>query len=735
MGDVVTAVDSGEARVQVGAYRGFLRGVARDARAREWLSRLGRHLRDQVGMVLTEGRHCNVRFAMPTDEGTVDVVVKSFACGGTVENIRSRQRGTKASCSWAAALHLYQHGVGTPEPLAWLEHDQDGRVRESYYVSVYLPDTISFKDALIGLYREEPDGTKLMALLQTVADAIRKMHASGFVHYDLGNQNILMRRKCSHIWGDVHFIDLNRGRIRAAVSDRERGRDLSRIALPSDFMRVFREMYVGGEPSRAFLTWEARYRGLYALHTSTRRLRHPVRELRKQTRSDTALEYPAPASIWIWDPLSRQPLVTMQRKERKKHFSLLRHAHVVWSSLRALPLSIYHYRAYLRDAFRSPRTFDGCVGVAVEWRADDTGRTLQALGALGPIPVLVRFYRHESKAAIAGAIELVRALHTQGHPVSVALLQDRAAVSNPLLWRFFVDEVLGAVCDVVELVEVGHAINRVKWGIWTFKEYRLLMRPIVSWRNTLPHVRFGGPAAIDFEYPYIPAALDVLPSDMRFGVLTHHLYVDRRGAPENPQGRFALVEKLALARAIGKAHKNCGDGLIVTEFNWPLAGTGIHSPVGAPYVSPGVRHNDPSVPEEEAAAYLLRYILIAIGSGLAERVFWWGLVAHGFGLIDDAGESWRERPAYLVLQAFLVRTKGLVFHRRTALQGEGGLVWCYAFNDASACHILSVLYTESPHDVQLAVSGVSSLLNAYGDTLPIESQHIRVGAMPIYVLM
>lgn len=720
---------------RIGPYEGCVRGFVADKAARAWLSRLGDHLAGTAGTVLTEGRHRNVLLTMPTSSGPVGVVVKSFACGGMIESLRSRQRGTKAWRSWMAAVHLHAHGVGTPEPLAWLERVENGRVRESYYVAAYLPDAISFKDALIALFRDEPDGTKLMTLLQTVADAIRKMHAAGFVHYDLGNQNILLRRLGDCTWGDVCFIDLNRGRVRDRVTDRERGRDISRITLPSDFLRVFREMYYAEVPTKPFKLWETRYRKRFAWHSRTRRWRHPIRERRQVIRHDTQATYPGAKSIWVWDPLSRQPLVTMQREDRKKHFALRRHLQSVWSPLRLLPFCHRHYQAFRATAFTQPRAFDGRVGVAVEWRPDDAGQTLAALHALGPIPVLVRFYRHEKEDAFAGAVGLVKALHDKGHPVSVGLLQDRKAVETPALWQSFVDSVLAAVGGFVELVEVGHAINRVKWGLWTFEEYRELLRPLVPWRARLPQVRFGGPAVIDFEYAYIPAALDHMPKGMQFDVLTHHLYVDRRGAPENPQGKFALLEKLALARAIAKAHRNCGDGLVITEFNWPLSGTGIHSPVGAPYVSPGVRQNDPSVDEDAAAAYMLRYILIAIGSGLAERVFWWSLVAHGFGLIDDVGGAWRERSGYLALKAFLSRTRGFVFQQRKQLRGTDGWVWSYDFYDDANQKRVSIVCAEGERSVPISVEEGMVARDTFGVRLNIEHQQVLVGGSPVYLVL
>jgi hypothetical protein len=162
-----------------------------------------------------------------------------------------------------------------------------------------------------------------------------------------------------------------------------------------------------------------------------------------------------------------------------------------------------------------------------------------------------------------------------------------------------------------------------------------------------------GPGAIDFEYPALLSVLRQWPAGVPLSALSHHLYVDRRGAPENPQGRFSTLEKLALARAIARRSPVCEDRLVVSEVNWPLRGTGVYSPLFAPYVLPGGGRNS-GVSEDEYGHYLLRYLCLALASGLAERVYWWRLVARGFGLVDDSDAgAWRPRPAYAMLRTFL----------------------------------------------------------------------------------
>jgi len=372
------------------------------------------------------------------------------------------------------------------------------------------------------------------------------------------------------------------------------------------------------------------------------------------------------------------------------------------------------------------------VGVALDVYAPGLEQRLALLDKLGTVPLMIRFYHHRGLEAAERAVSVVETLVQRGHPVSIALVQDRRAVREAASWTAFVDRVLERLATQVELVEAGHAINRVKWGVWDFGEYRQLMAPFADWQARVPSLCFGGPAMIDFEYAYIPPALDVLPAGLRFGALTHHLYVDRRGAPETPQGRFATLEKCALARSLAD---RAGGRVIVSEFNWPLAGTGVYSPVGAPYVSPGERHSDPSVSELEAAAYLFRYVLIAICSGLVERVFWWRLAAFGYGLVDDSTAGWRERPAFRVLAVLLRRFENSVFTERLVVPaadpvGKEGVLYRFETQDGRRW---SLAYTTAERCRIAVPVGTTQMSSAVGEELELDGNTVELGMMPVYL--
>lgn len=635
----------------LGPYGALIATAHRGPLLESWLTGIAAHVASPAARVLTARRHRVVVLSPPAGAAPGELAVKAFAPAGII----ARLRGGKARRTWHAAVYLHERGIGTPPPVACLERPRGSRLAESYFVSEFLPGRSSFKDELIRLFREEPACERFMALLEAVAAAVRRMHDAGFQHNDLGNQNILLRREAGGGWTDVAFVDLNRARLRGRpLSARERGRDLSRIHLPSDLRRVFLEMVCAPQaPERSLLRWERFSRARYAWHCATRAWRHPRRERRTRAAS-AATDYPPERDLWVWDERSGQAINLFVARNKRRLYPASRHLR---QAPAVLAVSLPAWRAY-RDlrasCFEAPVDLRGRVSVAISARVDRLEREREWLERLGRPPVHIRFLRHEAPAVWRHAVGAVRAFHAEGVPVSIALVQDREAVRRPDLWRDFARTVLDGVADCVAWAEVGHAINRVKWGFWSFAEYRRFLAATQAATAGFRGLRLTGPAAIDFEYPFVAAALRAAPEGFRFAALSHHMYVDRRGAPENRQGPFDLVGKLALARAVGLASGRCGDALIVSEVNWPLLGTGVYSPVGSPYESPGERKNDPSVTEPLYADYMLRYLLLALCSGMAERVAWWQLAARGYGLLDDSGAGdWRPRPAFQSLATFL----------------------------------------------------------------------------------
>lgn len=685
----------------LGAFRGVVNAEYRGTALPTALAVLSERLHAPDAVVLQEGRNRTVRLTLALEGGPLDVAVKRFGRQTAWKDRLAARRGTKAWRAYQAASHLHGRGVGTPAPVAVIERWVGRRLAESCLVTHYVPGLRSFRRELVDLYERQGPCEALMALLEDVAVATAEMHDAGFLHRDLGNQNLMLTPPDPATGARrVLVIDLNRGRCRPGpLSPRERARDLSRIHLPSDVLRVFKEMYWRGRvPPEEFQSWERRYRRWYGWHAATRRLRHPFRAASMPCPDG---EYPPDRDLWIWDERSVQPIPAFRSRDRHRLRPRGRVLGTLMAVLRGGWSAWRSYRKMLHGAFGAPVEGLGeRASVALTARSETLERELALLRELGSRNVLVRLYHHEDPTRRRFTLDAVRRLHAEGFGVALALVQDRRAVLDPAAWAEFGRTALREVGALVRWVEVGHAVNRVKWGVWGYAELAALNAPVAAWAREFPAVRFAGPAMIDFEPDFLLAALRALPGGVRYATLSHHLYVDRRGAPEAQQGPFDALRKLALVRAAGQASGRCGGGLIVSEFNWPLLGTGVWSPVGSPYESPGERRNDPSVDERQAALFALRYLLLGICSGLADEMVFWRLAARGFGLVDDTEEkTWRKRPAFEALRTWHAQLNGArcvarethagytCLHLRTADGRALAVAWCWPDVEAATVEL------------------------------------------------
>ena len=139
----------------------------------------------------------------------VSVAIKVFGRQSLFKDWFDRRNGSKAARSYQAGAFLYQKALGTAEPIAWLDRWDDGRLGESYYLCIHVAAPC-FRDALIQIYEQEQNNAGMMALLHKVAPALRRLHEAGFMHGDLGNQNILVPKSSAGTYLEPLFIDLNR---------------------------------------------------------------------------------------------------------------------------------------------------------------------------------------------------------------------------------------------------------------------------------------------------------------------------------------------------------------------------------------------------------------------------------------------------------------------------------------------------------------------------------------------
>jgi hypothetical protein len=443
-----------------------------------------------------------------------------------------------------------------------------------------------------------------------------------------------------------------------------------------------------------------------------------------------------------WNPLADQPHNVAPRSERFRHH--LRHAgsylEIAGANLRRLGPGLRRYRRAIKGLYREPVAVPpGAFGCAVSPApapgsvpgrapsADADARVLDLFGETGSSRALVRLGSWEQgNGALAAREAFVRALRARGVDVVLALLQRRADVLDPGSWRAFLEEAFGRFARHVSAFEIGHAWNRTKWGVWDHREYLSLAESAFELAPRFG-AKLAGPAVIDFEFHLYPVTLPRLP----FDAVTSLLYVDRMGAPENGQFGWTAAKKLALLKAVvdTTARPGAGRSLWITEVNWPLAGTGAFSPAAG----------KPNVGEDEQADFLVRYYVPCLASGHAERVYWWQLVAPGYGLVDDRESPWRRRPAFRAFAELRRRLEGSVFEGRAA-HGDGAPAasGIESFRFRGEGGAFAICWAPGGGPVELVPPGtVTAVLDREGREIPGASaapRKIVIDGSPKYVL-
>ena len=144
-------------------------------------------------------------------------------------------RDSKAKRSYENGLYMLAHGVGTPEPVAYIEEYHCGLICYSYLVTLQSKLTRLNREFTLS-YTSELEDT-----IRPLAQFTAHMHNEGILHLDFSPGNILW----DTVNGKYQFelLDLNRMRIAQPVTLREGAKSLRRICARTSFFITFADEY------------------------------------------------------------------------------------------------------------------------------------------------------------------------------------------------------------------------------------------------------------------------------------------------------------------------------------------------------------------------------------------------------------------------------------------------------------------------------------------------------------
>jgi hypothetical protein len=327
---------------------------------------------------------------------------------------------------------------------------------------------------------------------------------------------------------------------------------------------------------------------------------------------------------------------------RKKEFSSLLKTFLI--SIFILPFSLIMMPFVKRKEVNSNDFF--CIGVDFQREPE---LTIKLIEELDVNRVLVRFKLWEMET-LDELKEFISGFTDK--KVTLKILQDREHVEDLELLKNSLETIFTKLSEHVDIFEIGSTINRAKWGFFSVDEYNHFYKTAYDLKTQkFAHVKLIGSGVIDFEYHFTAHTLFNFFKYSYDGV-SSLLYVDRRGAPENPQMGFTLSDKIALLSTMVWLSSKVKQELHITETNWPITGT-------APY-APTSEHE--CVSEELYADFMLRYYLLAFASQQVDSVSWHQLIAPGYGLVDNR-DGIKKRSAFQTYKTVVKNLKNAQFLR------------------------------------------------------------------------
>ncbi len=211
----------------------------------------------------------------------------------------------------------------------------------------------------------------------------------------------------------------------------------------------------------------------------------------------------------------------------------------------------------------------------------------------------------------------------KNYNVLVNIMQDRRHVEDKALLKDSINTIFETL-DAKEY-QIGNAINRKKWAFFTMDEYMSFYKTVQDVRDAqFKNIKLIGSSVIDFEYHFSVRTLFNFYK-IHYDTFSTLLYVDRRGNPENTQMGLDLIKKIKLLYAMVSLSPKSSNKIVVTETNWPITNT-------APYAPTSEKE---CVNLEDYAHYMVQYYLLALSTGMVEKVYWHQLIAPGYGLVDN----------------------------------------------------------------------------------------------------
>ena len=190
---------------------------------------------DSAGTIFIKGQRNTLKtFSL----AAVNLNIKSFKVPNFIQQVVYRFfRKSKARRSFDYAKFLQQNAIGTPNPIAYLEHFSAFGLGESYYVSEHLETDLTFRELV-----SFPDFPEHERILRQFTAFSYNLHQNGIEFLDHSPGNTLIKKTSDGVYS-FFLVDLNRMKFHKEMSLSTRMKNLSRLTPKKDMVAVMSNEY------------------------------------------------------------------------------------------------------------------------------------------------------------------------------------------------------------------------------------------------------------------------------------------------------------------------------------------------------------------------------------------------------------------------------------------------------------------------------------------------------------
>ena len=298
----------------------------------------------------------------------------------------------------------------------------------------------------------------------------------------------------------------------------------------------------------------------------------------------------------------------------------------------------------------------------------------------------------------------------KGKHITINIIQDRVCIEDTKLLEKNIRLIFSSFKGLCTTYQIGNAVNDVKWGFFSMKEYLKFYESIQKIRDEkFQNYILIGPGVKGFEIQYSVRALFNY-FKIKFDKVSSLMYVDKQGYPEKPQFiTFDLNKQINTLFGLASLAKKSNNDLILSEVNWHIKGE--------------KQANEYAVSEEEQAIYMLRYYLLALGSKKVQTVFWFQLISSAFGLTYLKKGKLEKRKSFYAYKTMVTFLKECNVEKYSNSNGLHVLTCENTKNKK-----LDIVWVEEPN-ITVELTDFKKVYDMYGKEL---TKDIKITNSPIY---